>query len=167
MHYASKVRLLGLPLIHISTGPAPGKPGSRGIAKGWIAIGDVAFGVIFALGGLAFGGISLGGFSIGILALAGVAVGIWSVGGLAIGIFAVGGAAIAAYAAYGGLAVAGDYALGGGAMGLQANTPEARAYFEASSFFSISALAARYSRWLLLLTILLPMVHLRKKRRQG
>ena len=136
MNYKSSIRLLGLPLVHVAIGPPEGSSGVRGIAKGWIAIGDIAFGVVFALGGLAVGGVSVGGLSVGVLALAGLSAGIWSVGGLALGVFALGGGAIAVWAANGGLAVASEYSLGGVAIGSHANTDAARAYFE-SSWFSV------------------------------
>jgi hypothetical protein len=55
MNYKSSVTLLGLPLVHVAIGSPEGSPGVRGIAKGWIAVGDIAFGVAFALGGLASG----------------------------------------------------------------------------------------------------------------
>ncbi len=45
--------MLGLPLVHVAIGPPEGSSAARGIAKGWSAIGDIAFGVVFALGGLA------------------------------------------------------------------------------------------------------------------
>jgi hypothetical protein len=167
VHYKSSLSLLGLPLIHVAIGPPEGSRGIRGIAKGWIAIGDIAFGIVLAVGGLAVGVLSLGGISIGVLALAGLSVGAWSVGGLAIGVFALGGGAVAAWAAQGGLAVATEYAVGGLAIGAQANTDAARSYFESSAFFSVSALAAPYSRWLLLLAVLVPIGAVLKRRRSG
>jgi hypothetical protein len=165
MHYKSSVHLLGMPLVHVAIGPTEGASGVRGIAKGWIAIGDIAFGVVFALGGLAVGGLSMGGLSVGVLALAGLSIGIWSVGGLALGLFALGGGAIAIWAANGGLAVASEYSLGGLAIGLHANTDAARAYFESSWFFSIGSLLARHSRWLLVFAVIVPIITLLQKRR--
>lgn len=165
MHYKSSVRLLGMPLVHVAIGPTEGASGVRGVAKGWIAIGDIAFGVVFALGGLAVGGLSLGGLSVGVLAFAGLSVGIWSVGGLALGVFALGGGAIGVWAANGGLAVASEYSLGGLAIGAHANTDAARAYFESSWFFSIASLLARHSRWLLVFAIIVPIITLLVKRR--
>jgi hypothetical protein len=167
MNYQSSVTLLGLPLVHVAIGPPEGSPGVRGIAKGWIAVGDIAFGVVFALGGLAFGGLSVGGLSVGVVALAGVSIGVWSVGGLALGAFALGGAAIALWAASGGLAIASQYALGGLAIGANANTDAARTYFESSVFFGVAALAARHSGWLLILAVMGPIFALFIKRRRG
>jgi len=157
MHYRSSASFLGLPLIHVAIGAAPGASGVRGIARGWIAIGDIAFGVLFALGGLAAGGFCLGGLAVGLVSLAGLAIGGWALGGLAVGVFALGGAAIAAWAATGGLAVASKYALGGLAVAADANNEVARAYFEASAFFRMGNAAAQYSRWLLVLPILSPL----------
>lgn len=165
MHYKSSTSLLGLPLVHVAIGPPEGSREVRGIAKGWIAIGDISFGIVLAVGGLAVGGMSLGGLSVGVVALAGLSLGVWSVGGLAIGAFAVGGGAIAAWAANGGLALATEYALGGLAIGAEANTKAAQSYFESSSFFRFATLAVRHSRWLLLLAVLIPVGAVVKRHR--
>ena len=85
MHYRSSASLLGLPLVHVAIGAPDGSDAKRGVARGWIAVGDISFGVVLSVGGLAAGGISVGGLSLGILSLAGVSLGIWSVGGLALG----------------------------------------------------------------------------------
>ncbi len=114
--YKSKLRLLGLPLVHIAFGPLEDSP--RAAAKGVIAIGDTAYGVLFALGGVAVGGVAVGGVSVGVLALGGCALGGIAVGGLAVGVVAVGGLAIGGLAV-GGVAV-GHYAVGGGAVGAHA-----------------------------------------------
>jgi hypothetical protein len=167
MNYKSTITLLGLPLIHIAIGPPEGSPGYRGIAKGWIAVGDIAFGVVFALGGLAFGGLSVGGFSVGLLAIAGLSIGVWSVGGLALGAFALGGGAVAIWAANGGLTIASEYAIGGLAMAVHANTDEARIYVDSSTFFSVASQAARYSRWLLVFVVIVPIIVLYINLRSG
>jgi hypothetical protein len=167
VNYKSSRSLLGLPLVHVAIGPPDGSSGVRGIAKGWIAIGDIAFGVLFAVGGLAVGGLSAGGVSVGVLAFAGLSIGIWSVGGLALGAFALGGGAIAVWAAGGGMAVSSGYALGGLAIGSNANTDAARAYFESSVFFSVASLIARHSRWLLGFAFIVPIIRLLGRRRGG
>ena len=87
--YVSATRLFGLPLVHIAMSPQ-----SRGVAKGIIAIGDVAFGLVFAMGGFAVGGISAGGLSVGLIAVGGGAFGCVTIGGLAVGLLAFGGLAI-------------------------------------------------------------------------
>ena len=88
-------------------------------------------------------------------------------GGLALGAYALGGGAIAAWAANGGLAIAGEYAVGGLAIGANANTAAAHSYFESSLFFSVAALAARYSRWLLVFVVIAPIINLFIKRQSG
>lgn len=114
------------------------------IAIGGIAIGGVAAGV-FAFGGLALGLISIGGASIGGLALGGLAIGpiawggagfgVWAFGGLAVGWLACGGGAFAWRAAHGGLACAHDFATGGKAIAAHANDEAARAFIANSHFF--------------------------------
>ncbi len=114
--YVSSLKIMGLPLVHVAFGPLHGRP--RGIAKGVIAIGDTAFGVLFALGGVAVGGLALGGVSFGLLTLGGVAIGGVAVGGLAVGVIAVGGLALGGLALGGG--AIGYYAYGSGAIGVHA-----------------------------------------------
>jgi hypothetical protein len=111
MEYRSNVRLFGLPLVHVAIGGSA--PSRRGVATGWIAIGDVAIGVLFAFGGAAFGSVSLGGFAFGLVPIGGLALGLLALGGVGIGVIACGGAAFAAHLAVGGLAIARDYAMGG------------------------------------------------------
>jgi len=125
MEYRSKASILGLPLLHIATGASVDGQYRRGIAKGWIAIGDLALGVLFACGGIAIGGITLGGGALGLLSIGGVALGFCAAGGLSVGVLAFGGAAVAWYAAIGGLAVAHDYAAGGLALARNVIHPEA------------------------------------------
>jgi hypothetical protein len=105
--------------------------------------------------------------SLGVLAFAGLSVGIWAFGGLALGVFAFGGAAIAVWAAYGGLAVAREYSVGGLAIGSNSNTEVARLYFESSAFFSVAVKAARYSRYLLVLAIIVPIATTLMRRQEG
>ncbi|BCG59027.1 hypothetical protein [Paenibacillus sp. URB8-2] len=113
--YKSSLTVLDLPLVHIKFrrrgwffGGAPA------VAKGIIAIGDVALGA-FAVGGIAAGGISIGGLSAGLLALGGAALGAVAAGGAAAGVLAFGGVAVGAVA-LGGLAI-GKIAIGGSAFG--------------------------------------------------
>jgi predicted Ser/Thr protein kinase len=130
--YRSKATLFGLPLVHIATGydPATGK---QRVAKGIIAIGDLAVGVL-AIGGGAFGGIALGGGAIGLLSFGGFSIGLLvALGGLAVGGLAFGGGAIGVIAVGGG--ALGYYAFGGQAWGVHAlggtaNDPEAVKFFE-------------------------------------
>jgi hypothetical protein len=156
--YKSKLKILGLPLIHITTGECDNKGVyRRGVAKGWIAMGDIAFGVLFSAGGGAIGGIAIGGGSLGIFSFGGVALGLFALGGLAIGYSAIGGCAIAYSAAYGGAAVALKYAVGGGAVAPEANTEMAKHFLSNSVFFKAGEAVMRHSRWFLLL-VLIPIV---------
>lgn len=116
MEFRSRASLFGLPLVHVTVGRVVDGQLRRGIATGWIAVGDVAFGVLFACGGVAVGGLSVGGASLGALSLGGLAIGLGAMGGLAVGLVAAGGAAFAWYLALGGLAVARDTAFGGLAL---------------------------------------------------
>ncbi len=155
-NYTSSFKLLGIPLIdihlnthHFNKEPEGVSPRSNPrSAYGWIAIGDVAYGILLAFGGRAFGTIALGGMTCGILSLGGMAVGLISLGGVAFGGIAigglaigyqaagggaiafnvaVGGGAIAWHAAYGGGALAHDFAVGGAALAAEVNTPAAKA----------------------------------------
>ncbi len=134
--YRSRWTLLGLPLIHVrydtpTTGTEP--------ARGWVAIGDRADGVLFAMGGVARGGIAIGGIAIGGVAFGAVAIaplalgcctfGLLALGGAAYGWNAVGGFAAGWHGAAGALAVSRDYAAGGLALGAHANDAAVGAYF--------------------------------------
>lgn len=163
--YESKTQLLGLPLISVRF---EGASNNRKAAKGWIAIGDFAYGVLFASGNIAVGGIaigavsfglfSFGGMAIGGLALGGCALGWATVGGVAAGWLVYGGIALGWQAAVGGLAVAHDYALGGVAVGEHANDDVAKAFFENNSFFQYSELMMTpWSWWIVMAIAFLPM----------
>jgi RNA polymerase sigma factor (sigma-70 family) len=124
--YRSRLTLFGLPLIDINVSdPLPqGKPRAA-VARGWIAVGDDARGILLAVGakargliafgGICFGGICFGGVAVGVLAIGGLAVGVVSFGGLGVGVLGLGGLAIGWQAAGGG-AFAWDVAVGGGAL---------------------------------------------------
>jgi hypothetical protein len=122
MEYRSRASFLGLPLVHIALGSTVDGQFRRGIATGWIAIGDIARGVI-ASGGIAMGGICIGGVGFGAISFAGLSVGALAFGGLAIGLYAVGGAALAWRVAIGGFAGSHAYALGGAAKAPHVITP--------------------------------------------
>ena len=135
--YRTRATFLGLPLFHYRMGKRPGEKFQP--AVGWIAVGNVAYGVLYASGGLAVGGISVGGISIGVLSCGGIGIGLLAAGGLAwggvvlggtaIGIIASGGLAIAWHAAIGGVAAAHELAQGGMALARHANDSEALAFF--------------------------------------
>ena len=88
--YQSSLSLAGIPLISFAQGADPLNNEKWGVAKGWIAVGDCAFGLI-AIGGVAFGPLSLGGFAVGLIAIGGNAVGLAVLGGVVAGIYAFGG----------------------------------------------------------------------------
>jgi hypothetical protein len=152
MDYRSTLRLFGLPLLAVRIGPQPDSA-VRGIARGWIALGDVAIGVLFGAGGAAVGAIALGGISLGLLSVGGLAIGLLAFGGAAVGVWAAGGAAVALHAALGGLAVAMDYALGGLVIAEHANDAAARDFFSGNAFFHITDMLARDAQWLLVLLL--------------
>ncbi len=134
--YRSEATFLGLPLIDINLS-APMPPGvdahagaspldvGRRVARGWVAIGDDARGILLAigssarglvaLGGRAFGVVSFGGMALGLVAFGGLGLGVVGVGGLGAGVYAIGGGAVGSRTA-GGLAVGWDMACGGGAF---------------------------------------------------
>ena len=134
--YRSEATLLGFPLIDINLsaplppqkvtpGDATAPDNARRIARGWIAIGDDARGILvaigstalglIALGGRAFGVVSCGGLALGAVAFGGVGLGLLGIGGLGVGVYAVGGGAVG-WRAAGGLAIGWDMACGGGAF---------------------------------------------------
>ena len=153
-------------MIHIAVGCGEDRRYVRGVAKGWIAIGDVSLGVLLSVGGAAFGGIAIGGVSLGVIPLAGVAVGGMALGGFAIGVLAAGGAAIGWEAASGGLAIAMEYAFGGFAIAQHANDQVARDYLSGHSFFSTADTILDYSFLFLILAFLPVMMAVFNKTRQ-
>lgn len=158
MNYQTNARFLGLPLIHVATGRLVDGSYRRGIAKGWVAIGDMACGALFSAGGVSVGGVSVGGLAIGILPLGGLALGLAAIGGLAVGAFAVGGAAFAWFGAFGGLAVAHDYASGGASVARHANDVIAADYFAVHRFFRGAAWLMNYSIALVFIPVVVALV---------
>ena len=170
--YQSRTRLLGLPLVSVRFHGSLGIGDIKGrrAAVGWIAIGDKeAYGIIFASGTIAVGGIavgavgiglvSFGGLAIGALALGGGAIGWWAIGGAAVGWLSFGGMAVAWKAAMGGLAVAHGFALGGLAIGEQVNNELAKSFVADSTFFSWGNLMMTpWSWWALVAITLAPML---------
>jgi RNA polymerase sigma factor (sigma-70 family) len=164
--FRSRQHLLGLPLVHIRIGDRLAEP-----IKAWIAAGDCAFGVLFAFGGLAIAPISIGGcavglfsfggLSIGALSLGGCAVGIWVFGGLAMGWQAFGGCAIAWNAAWGGYAIARDFAIGGLVHAAQANNQMAIQVIQTNPFFRISGRTLPYLLWMNMIWVIPMMVSAR------
>lgn len=126
--YRSQGTLWGIPWIDIQVSDPPldatSLPEPK-TARGWIAIGDRAHGVLFAfggyskgliaVGGLAVGGIAIGGLGFGLIGIGGLGLGLVGIGGLGAGVLALGGGAIGWQAAGGG-ALAWQCACGGAAM---------------------------------------------------
>ena len=171
MHYKSTVTLLGLPLLHIAVGGGPGTS-PRGIARGWVAVGDISFGIVLSVGGVALGaGLTLGGVGVGLICVSGLSIGLLlALGGLAIGYVACGGAAIALKAAFGGLAIARDYALGGAAFARHANDAAARKMFDEQWLLAFAQFVLQHSQWLIVLAVvpaLLALYRHIKSRSQG
>lgn len=157
----SPATFLGWPLISIAfTDPDRDFSGvndfSKGIARGWIALGDKAYGLIafgnfavggfafgslsfglFAFGGLAAGGIAFGGATLAVLSLGGLALGFAALGGASFGWWAFGGSAIGYEAASGGFAAAREYAVGGVAYAAHANDSVANRFVEDHAFFHL------------------------------
>jgi RNA polymerase sigma factor (sigma-70 family) len=141
--YRSVVTFLGLPLVHVRSNCW--ENGKILPARGWIAFGDVAYGVLFAsggragglvaLGGVALGGVAIGGCSFGVLAYGGIALGGWALGATAVGYEASGAAALAWHGAAGGAAMAREFAIGPTAWARHANDPAAREFIFAAVFF--------------------------------
>jgi RNA polymerase sigma factor (sigma-70 family) len=141
--YRSPWSLFGLPLLHVRFGWEEERKWIP--VKGWIALGKIAYGVIFAAGGVAvapvsFGVLAIGGFAagalgIGLLAFGAMSLGLAATGGGAIGYVAYGGAAIGWLGAGGGAVVAHHFAQGGGAIAEHANDSAARAFMQDNLFF--------------------------------
>jgi RNA polymerase sigma factor (sigma-70 family) len=158
--YQSKIKLFGIPLVHVNSGRDENGRASR--AVGWVAIGDFAYGLI-ACGGFSVGVVSLGGAAVGIfsfggavlggLAMGGLGVGYYVLAGLGVGIVGFGGLIIAWQMAVGGLAIAHEIALGGLAQAQHANDAVARAAVQASAFMQKGMWLAKYGNWLAWLPI--------------
>lgn len=134
MEFRSQRSFLGLPLVHINICRRENGVFRRGIARGWIAIGDIGFGIIFGAGGIGCGMLSFGGMSIGLFAfgglamggvtLGGLSIGTLAVGGAAVGLWAIGGVALAWFAALGGVAFAKECAMGGASLAAGLMSPD-------------------------------------------
>jgi RNA polymerase sigma factor (sigma-70 family) len=168
--YQSRIRFLGLPLISVRfNGARKGDdPHRLQAAVGWIAVGDKAYGVLFACGSISVGGIavgaisvgviSFGGFAVGALPVGGAALGIWALGGMAIGSLAFGGIAIAWNVASGGVAIAHYAAMGGIAVAANSNGEIAQSIVAEHIFFRTGQLLLTpWSWWGMVALMLLPM----------
>jgi RNA polymerase sigma factor (sigma-70 family) len=160
LEYRSRATLLGLPLIHWRSFGSVQRPGEKvQPAVGWIAIGEKAYGVLYASGGFAVGGIatggvsvgllSFGGLSIGLLAFGGFAAGAVALGGGAIGLIASGGMALGWHAALGGMAAARELACGVAALGNHVNDAVARNFFAQHHWLNFTQARPRNLFWML------------------
>ena len=141
--YKSEVSFFGLPLVHVHLSRGRGRPA---VAKGIIAIGDMAVGVV-ALGGLSLGVLlALGGLSAGLFALGGVALGAYVLGGVAVGYCALGGVALASELAVGAVASA-RVALGDAVQG--AHTLQIHAASETEIAAFLQAHCPEMGAWLI------------------
>jgi hypothetical protein len=174
--YRSKIRFLGLPLVHVRSGRIIGQPVEPAIA--WIAIGQRAYGILFAAGGMAVGTIAAGGLTLGVFATGGMCLGMFAFGGLAIGglayggvaigMLAIGGAAAGFVAAEGGLAIAQQFALGGKAIAMHANDAAAQNFFHNLKWLDLTRPEVRktmsFISWLPLMFVLWKILRLRKQK---
>jgi RNA polymerase sigma factor (sigma-70 family) len=160
LEYRSRATLFGLPLVHWRSFGKVRKPGEKvQPAIGWIACGERAYGILYASGGIAVGGIStgalsigllsFGGFSIGLLAFGGLAVGAVALGGGAIGWVASGGMALGWHAAMGGMVAAHELACGGAALGNHVNDSVAREFFLRHRWLDFTQAGPRNLFWAL------------------
>jgi RNA polymerase sigma factor (sigma-70 family) len=136
--YRSRATLFGLPLVHCRGGKLPGEKAKP--AVGWIAFGEVAYGILFANGAVAVGAISMGGMSIGIISFGGFGIGLLAFGGFALGGVAMGGAAI-------GMIASGGIALGGAALAPHANDSMAQEFFMRHPWLDFTHGATRILFW--------------------
>ena len=158
--YRSRATLFGLPLVHWRSFGKVRRPNEKvQPAIGWIACGERAYGILYASGGIAVGGISMGGLSIGLVSFGGLSIGLLAFGGFAIGAVALGGMAIGWvasggmalgwHAAMGGMVAAHELACGGAALGNHVNDPVAREFFQRHRWLDFTQAGPRNLFWLL------------------
>ena len=143
--FRSKATFLGLPLVHVVINRGHSANCPR--AVGWVAIGNVAIGVLFGCGGVAVGALSVGGIATGVFAIGAVSLGAIAIGGFAVGLHAMGGitAGIVATGAFsfgwlaaeGRYAIAHEFALGVHASAAHANDSAASAFFAAHPWMDL------------------------------
>nr|WP_300307940.1 helix-turn-helix transcriptional regulator [uncultured Anaerostipes sp.] len=92
--FTSKCHIRGIPLVSIRLGRRLGK---ESVAKGIIAIGNIAIGVV-SFGAVSIGVFSFGALALGIIALGALAAGLVAFGAFAVGVIAIGTAAVGIYA---------------------------------------------------------------------
>lgn len=109
--FRTRARLFGVPLAHFQFGmPEEGDK----VAYGWIAVGERAYGLLFASGGIAVAPISVGILSIGFFSVGVVGIGLLATGTVALGVIGFGASTIA-YKAYASMSALGwESAISGG-----------------------------------------------------
>jgi len=150
------MRLLGLPLFCYASGGLD-VGAEQQVARGWVAIGDMAVSPLLAIGGVAVAPVAVGGLTVGVVSLGALALGIVAVGSLAAGWVAAGPLAVAWQAAVGGMALAHDFALGGMARAAEANSAAARAWFAAQWWPGPAWFVLRQGWWVVVLCIVIPL----------
>lgn len=160
LEYCSRLKLLGLPLLHVRVHAATTP------VKAWIAVGNVAYGVIFGCGTVAIAPLSLGIFGVGFicggafvaggLAIGAVCLGGWALGCCGAGWMAKGFFAFGIRAAHGFAAYARDIAVSPAeskravAYAVHANDSAAKEFLDRSRFFSWTRISGHEFRLLLL-----------------
>jgi hypothetical protein len=154
----SAIRFLGLPLWSLRfAGHDPTLP-RAGAAMGWLAVGDVALSPLLAVGGIAVAPVAVGGATVGVFSLSlwGLSFGAVAFGSLAVGWAAYGVAAAGLKAAWGGgLAWAGEFAVGHWTSAPEANTAAARSWFAEQFYASGLRLFASNAHWLVVAVTLI------------
>lgn len=112
----SRARLFGLPLVSVRLRFYPHMMRSRDMARGIVAIGNVAVGAV-AVGMFSVGAVSIGVMSVGIFAMGALAFGLAAIGPVAIGLLAFGPVAVGLWYAGGVAALGGRIAVGVAAVG--------------------------------------------------
>lgn len=152
--YISKKTFHGVPLVCVRFFP---RRGLVPVAKGIIAVGNLAVGVV-AAGGISVGVVSFGMIGLGLLALGGVAAGVLAFGGVAIGALAVGASAVGVVAigasslgvyCYGAAAVGseiavGDHVAGNTVVGLECDGEHVLQYYPGMTRETVRAFLLEY-----------------------
>ena len=161
--FRSRRQLLGLPLIHLRFGGCQtgAQTQIQKPVKAWIAATEgIAFGALFAYGGVAVAPVSIGACALGLFSYGAMAVGALAVGGFGFGLWAFAafgfgwdvsaGCAIAWHLASGAqYAIAHQYALGNIAHAAQANTDFVRHLVISNPFFAICWRMVPHFIWLM------------------
>lgn len=164
--WQTRARLGGIPLIAFASGGLDVTARQR-TAVAWIAVGDTAISPLFAAGGLAVAPIAVGGAAVGIIAIAPLALGVWALGCLAAGWIAAGPVAVGWHGAWGGVAIARDFALGGAVSAHEANTAAALAWARAEWWLGPFGFLLRQAWWVLVLTIVIPLAGMARRARKA